>query len=147
MSGGGIESTNRFYSYTTKLSAPLFSVFFSLAHVLCTWMPLVRFGPKYRAISLYRTLLEYINSHAYKRLNSVYIYCTKLTPMKLQGLKALNTKRPTLVFYLSPTKPLQTYEHASPHWQCSGKDDRKIICWSRCSKVLKPGGEAGVCLC
>jgi hypothetical protein len=73
-------------------------------------MPLVTFGPKYRAISLHRTLLEYINSHAYKRLYSVYIYCTKLTQMKLQGLKALNTKRPTLVFFLAPTKPLQTYE-------------------------------------
>ncbi len=80
----------------------------SFAHVLCTWMPLVTFGP--RGISLHRTLLEYINSHAYKRLYSVYIYCTKLTPMKLQGLKALNTKRPTLVFFLAPTKPLQTYE-------------------------------------
>jgi hypothetical protein len=29
----------------------------------------------------------------------------------------LNTKRPTIVFFLDPTKPLRSYDKASQHWQ------------------------------
>jgi hypothetical protein len=33
----------------------------------------------------------------------------------LQEQRGLNTKRPTIVFFLGPTKPLPSHDQASPH--------------------------------
>jgi hypothetical protein len=44
-------------------------------------------------------------------------------PSGIRVSRELNTERPTLVFFLAPTKPLQSYREASPHRRYSGRDE------------------------